>query len=175
MKKKAIGYVLAALIAVTLVVLHAVFDIKVLLFGIPPLLLGFLLLFCVWLVWIVKTRHKKPQWRTILLLVAYVICLVLFVVCWFGKMMDFNGGYPYYVEATEPETGRTFVAECEKNMKNYGSVKLYERHFIFIVPCDTEVYKGGFLHEEPSFSFSEDGTEIWVAFFFAPLVFAVPR
>lgn len=87
------------------------------------------------------------------------------------------GGIPYYVEQTEPQTHRTFVAEYQRNMMMRGSVKLYERFGPLLLACDVEEYVGDFSLERPEdrhIYISEDGKRIVVAYFFLEPIFIVP-
>ena len=84
---------------------------------------------------------------------------------------------PGYVEKTEPQTHRTFVAEYEQNMLGRGSVRLYERCGPLLLACDVEAYVGEFLLERPEdrqIYISDDGQKIVVAYFFLRPVFSVP-
>ena len=87
------------------------------------------------------------------------------------------GGIPCYVEQTEPQTHRTFVAEYQHNMMLRGSVKLYERFGPVLLACDVEEFVGEFSVERPEdrqIYVSEDGKSIVVAYFFLWPIFFVP-
>ncbi|MBD5083725.1 MAG: hypothetical protein HDT33_01325 [Clostridiales bacterium] len=87
------------------------------------------------------------------------------------------GGIPCYVEQTEPQTHRTFVAEYQRNMMMRGSVKLYERFGPLLLACDVEEFVGEFSLERPEdrqLYVSEDGKSIVVAYFFLWPIFFVP-
>lgn len=82
-----------------------------------------------------------------------------------------------YVEQTEPQTHRTFVAEYAQNMMGRGHVKLYERFGPLLLACDVDKYVGEFSPERPEdqhIYISEDGESIVVAYFFLEPIFIIP-
>ena len=91
-------------------------------------------------------------------------------------LLSVSGFFGSYIECTEPQTRRTFVAEYyDTGLHNQGSVRLYERFGPLLLPCDTEEYVGNFLlHDAPSARLSEDGEHIVVAYFFLQPVFLLP-
>lgn len=116
---------------------------------------------------------------------ALVVAVLAFVVIFAGlcALVSSVFGSPLYgkvlsyVEETEPQTHRTFVAEYYRNLFNRGVVKLYEHFGPVILACDTEKYVGEFLNADPGDSrayLSEDGQEIVISMFFMEPIFAVP-
>lgn len=127
-----------------------------------------------------KDYHTNlKECKNDILFIAYVAitllglftATIMFVGLWI------YGGIPYYVEQTEPQTHRTFVAEYQRNMMMRGSVKLYERFGPLLLACDVEEYVGDFSLERPEdrhIYISEDGKRIVVAYFFLEPIFIVP-
>ena len=109
---------------------------------------------------------------------AAVIAITL--VGLFASFIIFIGLCVYvgvYVEQTEPQTHRTFVAEYAQNMMGRGSVKLYERFGPLLLACDVDEYVGEFSLERPEdrqIYISEDGKSIVVAYFFHVPIFIIP-
>ena len=99
----------------------------------------------------------------------------------FASVIMFIGLCVYvgdYVEQTEPQTHRTFVAEYTRDpLRGRGSVKLYERFGPLLLACDVEEYVGQFSLERPEdrrIYISEDGKSIVVAYFFLVPIFIIP-
>ena len=171
--------IILMVVSVVILALYIGWGIKLVIFGIPPSILCLLIIFCFWIgypVWCAVKQGKSASagiWHMIAAVVMKMALLLVLVGAYvFGPVMA--GSRQFYLEAAEPKTGRVFVAECFQNMMNRGSVQLYERHGPFIVPCDTEMFIGEFLTDEPRIYLTDDGTEIYITFFFALPYFLVP-
>ena len=157
--------------------LYIGWGIKLVIFGIPPTILCLLILFGCWIsypVWY-AVKHRKSASPRILLIVASVVVKLVLVLLLAGVYFSpLTPSHQFYMEAAEPTTGRVFVAECVQNMMGRGGVQLYERYGPFIVPCETEEYSGQFSPDEPRAYLTDDGTEIYISFFFMVPNFTVP-
>lgn len=118
-----------------------------------------------------KNTGKRTLAATaIILAVLFAAPVLLFCLAIVGRL-------PGYIQQTEPQTRRTFVAEYEKNLLGRGNVKLYERFGPFLLPCDVEEYIGDVSMERPedrSIYISEDGKFIVISYFFLVPIFLIP-
>ena len=117
-----------------------------------------------------NTGRRTVAVITITLLGVFATVIMFFCLCIYG-------GIPFYVEQTEPQTHRTFVAEYQQNMMMRGNVKLYERFGPLLLACDEDEYIGEFSVERPEdrrIYVSEDGKSIVVAYFFLQPTFIIP-
>lgn len=173
-RRKISQYVLlAALSALTILYF---FDVKFVVMGLNiiawDVLAGGVWIFvklCKW------AKGKNTGKRTLLAAAITLAGFFAAPILLFGLIIV--GRLPCYVQQTEPQTHRTFVAEYEQNMMLRGRVKLYERFGPFLFPCDVEEYVGEFSLERPEdwrIYVSEDGKSIVITYFFLQPVFIVP-
>lgn len=123
-----------------------------------------------------KWAGRENTGRRTLAVVAITL-LGLFTAVYIFMGLCIYGGIPCYVEQTEAQTRRTFVAEYTSNMMGRGRVKLYERFGPLLLACDVNEYVGDISPERPEerqIYVSEDGKSIVVAYFFLLPIFSVP-
>lgn len=152
------------------------FDVKLVVLGLN-ILEWDIVMTAIWMfVRLCKWAERENTGRRMLAVFA-ITFLGLFAAAIMFMGLCIYGGIPCYVEQTEPQTHRTFVAEYQHNLMQRGSVKLYERFGPLLLACDVEEYVGEFSLERPEdrqIYISKDGKFIVVAYFFLWPIFFVP-
>jgi len=141
-------------------------DIKFVVLGINILVLDMLTAGIWAFVRLCRWAGRENTGKRTLAVIALTLVGLLASVIMFIVLCVYVG---VYVEQTEPQTHRTFVAEYAQNMMGRGHVKLYERFGPFLLACDVDEYVGEFSLERPEdrqIYISEDGKSIVVAYFF---------
>ena len=152
------------------------FDIKFMVIGINILVWN-VLTAGIWIfVRLCKWAGRENTGRRTVAVIAITLLGVFATVIMFFCLCIY-GGIPFYIEQTEPQTHRTFVAEYQQNMMMRGNVKLYERFGPLLLACDEDEYIDEFSVESPEdrrIYVSEDGKSIVVAYFFLQPTFIIP-
>ena len=149
-------------------------DIKFVVLGINILVLDMLTAGIWAFVRLCRWAGRENTGKRTLAVIALALVGLLASVIMFIVLCVYVG---VYVEQTEPQTHRTFVAEYAQNMMGRGHVKLYERFGPFLLACDVDEYVGEFSLERPEdrqIYISEDGKSIVVAYFFHVPIFIIP-
>ncbi len=167
-------YILLASMSVLTILFF--FDIKFMVAGLNiiawDILAGGIWIFIKLCRWAGRENTGK---RTLAVIALMLVGLFAGAIMFMGLCI--YGGISCYVEQTEPQTHRTFVAEYAHNLMGRGSVKLYERFGPLLLACDVDEYVGEFSLERPEdrqLYISEDGKCIVVAYFFLVPTFVIP-
>ena len=153
-------------------------DIKFVVLGINILVLdmltagiGTFIRLCRW------AGRENTEKRTLAVLAVMLMGVFAAPVLLFGLGM--YGGWPEYVEGTEPQTHRTFVVEYHRNMLQKGTAKVYERFGPLLFPCGVPEYSGNLTLDEldaeyASVYISEEQQAITVSLFIYGPRFHIP-